>query len=74
MTKMADDGSIYVVRANGQVDSMRGWASRSIHPGDAIIVPEDLETFYLLDSLLDWSKVIMQVGVGVASMKTIGVL
>jgi len=74
MTKMADDGSIYVVRANGQVDSMRGWASRSIHPGDAIIVPEDLETFYLLDSLLDWSKVSMQVGVGVASMKTIGVL
>jgi len=74
VTRMADEDSVYVVRANGQVDSMSGWFSSSIHPGDAIIVPEDIEAFYLLDSVLDWSKVLMQVGVGVASMKTIGII
>ncbi len=73
-TRFADEGRIYVVRANGEVDAHHGWRLRHIGPGDAIVVPEKLEQFNLVDSMLDWSRVLMQVGVGVASMKTIGIL
>ena len=73
MTRFADEDRVYVVRANGFVERARSWGSTYIHPGDVIIVPEKLEQFSLLDSTLDWSRVLMQVGVGLASMKTIGV-
>jgi protein involved in polysaccharide export with SLBB domain len=73
MTRLADDGRVYVVRANGFVERAGGWGSTRIYPGDAIVVPEQLDQFNLLDSTLDWSRVLMQVGVGLASMKTIGV-
>ncbi len=73
MTRLADDERIYVVRANGFVERASSWGSTRIYPGDAIVVPEQLEQFNLLDSTLDWSRVLMQVGVGLASMKTIGV-
>jgi polysaccharide export outer membrane protein len=47
-TRQADKGRIYVVRANGSVDSgSRGWFHNSdsvaIRPGDAIVVPLDTE-------------------------------
>jgi len=74
VTRMADDSRIYVVRANGFVERASSWGSTSIYPGDAIVIPEELDQFNLLDSTLDWSRVLMQVGVGVASMKTIGVI
>ncbi len=73
MTRLADDGRVYVVRANGFVERAGSWGSTRIYPGDAIVVPEQLDQFNLLDSTLDWSRVLMQVGVGLASMKTIGV-
>ncbi|WP_038249477.1 SLBB domain-containing protein [Ghiorsea bivora] len=73
MTRFADEDRVYVVRANGFVERASAWGSTYIHPGDAIIVPEKLEQFSLLDSTLDWSRVLMQVGVGLASMKTIGI-
>ena len=73
MTRLADDDRIYVVRANGFVERASSWGSTRIYPGDVIVVPEQLEQFNLLDSTLDWSRVLMQVGVGLASMKTIGV-
>ena len=73
VTRLADDDRIYVVRANGFVDRASSWGSTRIYPGDAIVVPEELDQFNLLDSTLDWSRVLMQVGVGLASMKTIGV-
>jgi protein involved in polysaccharide export with SLBB domain len=73
MTRLADDGRVYVVRANGFVERAGGWGSTRIYPGDVIVVPEQLDQFSLLDSTLDWSRVLMQVGVGLASMKTIGV-
>ena len=68
---------IYVVRANGMLEVVnKGWFSGksiAIEPGDAIIVPQDVAQFNLVDSTLDWSRVVMQVGVSLASMKTIGV-
>jgi hypothetical protein len=63
------------VRANGFVDAKNGWnTNHKIYPGDIIVVPQDLEAFNLLDSTLDWSKVLMQIGVFTASMVTVGVL
>lgn len=76
-TRTGDAGRIYVVRANGMVDSgSKGWfgdSIASIEPGDAIVVPQDVEQFNLLDSTLDWSRAVMQIGISLAAMKTIGV-
>ena len=73
MTRQADEDRAYVVRANGFVERASSWGSTSVYPGDAIVVPEKIDQFNLLDSTLDWSRVLMQVGVGLASMKTIGI-
>ena len=58
-TRQADRNRIYVVRADGSVDSgSRGWFhgghSVDIHPGDAIVVPLDTER---LPALTVWSAV-----------------
>lgn len=77
VTRTGDDSRLYVMRANGMVDvvnnSWLGRKSMDIHPGDAVVVPQEIQQFSLLDSTLDWSRVLMQVGVSLASMKTIGV-
>ena len=76
-TRSGDIGHVYVVRVNGMVDAgTKGWFSDStatIEPGDAIVVPQDIEQFNLLDSTLDWSRAVMQVAISLAAMKTIGV-
>jgi len=72
MTRYADEDMVYVVRANGLVERAGSWGSTLIFPGDAIIIPEQMGQFSFLDSTLDWSRVLMQIGVGFASMKTIG--
>ncbi|HEX5486007.1 MAG TPA: SLBB domain-containing protein, partial [Limnobacter sp.] len=70
--KGSDEGSIFVIRANGTVDSARqGWVpfvsglygSKAL-PGDAIYVPEDYERVSVMRSLLDISQVFYQVGLG----------
>ena len=71
--RLADESRTYIVRADGQVERVSSWRRTRVYPGDAIVVPEDLEQFNLLDSTLDWSKALMQIGVGLASFKTIGV-
>jgi len=74
-TNMGDEDRIYIIRANGTIDAGKGWsANKKMYPGDIIVVPPKLEAFTLLDSTLNWSKVLMQVGVFAASMRTIGVL
>ena len=77
-TKAGDTDHIYVVRVNGMVDagdnSWFGNSTSKIAPGDFIVIPEDVAQFNMLDSTLDWSRAMMQVGISLASMKTIGVL
>ena len=74
-TRFADEDHVYVVHASGEVEPVRGgWRRTRVMPGDAIVVPEDLEQFNLVDSALNWSKVLYQIGVALASMKTIGIL
>lgn len=73
-TELAKSGSSYIVRASGIVISGKKAGNTKIEPGDVIVVPEDLGRMHLLDSVLAWSRVMMQVGMGVASMKTLGLI
>lgn len=76
-TRSGDADNVYVVRANGMVETgSTGWfgkASAIMEPGDVIVVPQSIAQFSLLDTALDWTRVTMQLGVTLASMKTIGV-
>ena len=79
-TKGADEGSLFVVRANGNVVSSRqgaGWFSRSgtlgrlgAEPGDTLFVPEELEKTTFLQTAKDWTLLLYQLGVGVAGIQS----
>ena len=77
--KNSDKGSIFVIRANGTVNSaQQGWvpfvsglyASKAL-PGDAIYVPEDLDRISFTKTLLDISQIFYQVGLGAAAVRAI---
>lgn len=77
--KSSDEGSIFVIRANGTVDSaQQGWVpfvsglygTRAL-PGDSIYVPEDFERVSFTKSLLDVSQIFYQVGLGAAAIRAI---
>ena len=76
LTRMADASGIYLVRADGRVETGGGWFSMraAIQPGDTIVVPQDLERMNTLDVALDWTRVTMQLGTTLAAMKTVGIL
>ena len=60
LTSRADDGAIYIVRANGQVTTIeKDWwrfdaERRRINPGDTIVVPVNVEH---KESLARWREV-----------------
>jgi hypothetical protein len=78
-TKDADTGSIYVIRADGSVISQRqassffgeGVTGERLTPGDAIIVPEDLEKWRFTKALKDWTQILYQFALGVAGLKVL---
>ena len=78
-TKDADTGSIYVIRADGSVISQRqsssflggGVNDEILTPGDAVIVPEDLEKWRFTKSLKDWTQILYQFALGVAGLKVL---
>ena len=77
-TKDADKSSLYVLRADGSVISKQqgGWFGRGfngerMNPGDAIIVPEDLDKFSWTKELKDWSQIFYQFALGVAGLKVL---
>lgn len=75
-TKSSDKGSVFVIRANGKVDSaQQGWipfvsglVGVNAQPGDTIYVPEDYERVSIMKGLLDFSTVFYQLGLGVAAI------
>jgi protein involved in polysaccharide export with SLBB domain len=76
--KEADQGSIYVLRADGSVVSKRSSSflvssldSMRPMPGDAIVVPEDLTRTTLTKDLKDWTQILYQFGLGAAAIKVI---
>ena len=73
--RFADTDRIYVIRANGEVDAHHSmWRRKRVYPGDTIVVPQNLDQFHLVDSMLDWSRVAANVGLTLAAFKAVGVL
>ncbi len=81
-TKGADEGSVFVVRASGQVVSSRqqrsSWFSRgsqlggvAAEPGDTLFVPEELNKSTFVQDAKDWTQLVFQLGVGLAGFKNI---
>ncbi len=76
MTHKADDERVYVVRANGSVETVKGrWFARrsiAVRPGDTIVVPLDAERIRPLRLWTDVSQILYQLGIAAASWKTVG--
>jgi protein involved in polysaccharide export with SLBB domain len=77
-TKSADEASIFVLRADGSVKSKRheGFFTASLErsrlmPGDAIVVPEELDRTTVTRALKDISQIFYQFGLGAAAIKVL---
>ena len=78
-TRGADDTSIFVVRANGAVNSSlqeSGFFSRgnqiaglSTEPGDTIFVPEELNKTSWVQNAKDWTQILYQFGIGLVGIR-----
>jgi polysaccharide biosynthesis/export protein len=76
VTRQADRGQIYVVRADGSVDSgHRGWFSSSggveIRPGDAIVVPLNTEKLPALQLWQAVTTILYNIAIATAEVRGI---
>jgi protein involved in polysaccharide export with SLBB domain len=79
-TKGADEGSIFLVRADGSVASRRqngGWWARGedvtgvvAEPGDTLFVPEETDKTTFVQAAKDWTQILYQLGIGLAGTKS----
>lgn len=76
-TKGADESSIFVVRANGNVESglqRSGWLRRNDFrgvealPGDTVFVPEEMDKTTFVQVAKDWTQIVYQFGLGIAGL------
>lgn len=68
----ADNGNIFVVRANGSVLTKRRGALKAVVlPGDTIFVPVRSQSSSLLAKLRDISQVFFQLGLGAAAVASL---
>ena len=76
VTRKADKKHIYVVRADGSVDTGGGWFSASdkhdIQPGDTIVVPLDVDLVRPIARFASISKIIFQLAAAAVGAKAIG--
>lgn len=76
-TKEADTGNIYVLRADGSVNSkqqsgwLRGFNGDRLNPGDTVVVPEQLDKTKWTTELKDWTQIVYQLGLGAAAIKVL---
>jgi len=77
-TRDADEGGIFVIKANGTVVSRRqsgwfgmGFKGSTMMPGDTIVVPEDLEKFSWMKELKDWTQILYQFALGAAALDSL---
>jgi protein involved in polysaccharide export with SLBB domain len=78
-TKGADESSVFVIRANGNVVSSRqsaGFFTRSgrigempAEPGDTVFVPEEMDKTTFIQGAKDWTQILYQFGLGIAGIK-----
>ncbi|MBP6901690.1 MAG: SLBB domain-containing protein [Burkholderiaceae bacterium] len=77
-TKGADEKSVFVIRANGEVISTRqetGWirSDRQLLnlpalPGDTMFVPEEMNRTTFVQAAKDWTQILYQFGIGIAGI------
>lgn len=68
----ADRSEIVVMHADGTVRPLRsGFGGNRIHPGDSIIVPENVGQTTLSRKLRDWSTMLYQFAISAAALKVI---
>ena len=78
-TRGADQGSVFVIRANGAVTSSlqeggyfaRGnqLAGLTTEPGDTIFVPEEMDKTTWVQNAKDWTQIFYQFGIGLAGIR-----
>jgi len=74
VTRKADEKHIYVVRADGSVNTGGGFFSKSdIQPGDTIVVPLNVDLVRPIARLSSISKIIFQLAAAAVGAKAIGV-
>jgi protein involved in polysaccharide export with SLBB domain len=84
-TRGADDGSAFVVRANGSVFSARqgggstwagggggGLQGLAAEPGDTVFVPEEPNKTTFVQNVKDWTQILYQFGLGAAALRLLG--
>lgn len=84
LDEAADRSAMFILRADGTVSSgndrrgffgFGGIESQPLHPGDAVVVPSqlDYETWgrALVRNLKDWSQIFYQFGLGAAAIQTL---
>jgi protein involved in polysaccharide export with SLBB domain len=78
-TRDADDGRIYVIRADGSIRGRQGgsWIGGGIKgeklmPGDAIVVPENLSKTTWVKGLKDFGTIFYQFALGAAAISILG--
>ncbi|MGW8310398.1 MAG: SLBB domain-containing protein, partial [Thiogranum sp.] len=76
-TGKADAKRIYVIRADGSVESGKGWFAGinadEIRPGDTIVVPLDVDRVRPLTLWSNVSQIIYQLAIAAASAHAVGV-
>ncbi len=68
-----DRSEVVVVHADGTVRPLRrGFGGEPVHPGDSIVVPEDVGRTTFGRRLRDWTTMAYQLAIGAAALKVIG--
>ncbi len=78
-TRTADISRSYILRADGSVKSRqfvttlytRNFGTTNLYPGDAVIVPEQVDKRPLLRNLVDIATIVGQFGLGVAAINVL---
>jgi polysaccharide export outer membrane protein len=79
VTKSGDWKHSFVIRADGSVVSQASQLARTTHgldhftlnPGDALVVPEQLNKTTFMRGLTDWSAIFSQFGLGAAAISVL---
>ncbi|MBV1871498.1 MAG: ATPase, partial [Gammaproteobacteria bacterium] len=76
-TSRSDKKRIYVIKASGEVASVKnGWLLKrnsGVHPGDTIIVPYDTYATGPMTYWLNMSQILFQLSTTTAALNSIGV-
>ena len=68
----ADRSEVMIVHADGSMRPLRrGFGGERVHPGDSIVVPEDVGHTSFGRKLREWTTMLYQLGIGAAALKVI---